>query len=271
MPWSQPHGPRLAVARYHQQSHLQPNAVDWGVLRVDWIFQLSEWAKITLAQVGTSPVTLSFAFILGLASAVASTCCALPLLGAVVGYAGMQENADKRSNLLVAFFFMIGIIVSLLILGSVAGLIGQVAQSILGSYWKIFAGIVAIIVGLGAMNLLPFNIPGRKSRLMQTRKQGLLEAAMVGFVMGGAISVCSLGCNPGILIILGVAVLQGYTLWMYSILSAYAFGFSLPLAALMLGVSLGKSAIGFKKADKAIRFAAGVVFIAVGLYFLGTF
>src|SRR5512136_32009 len=183
----------------------------------------------------------------------------------------MQENIDKRSNLFAAFFFMVGTIVSLLILGSVAGLIGQVAQSLLGSYWKIFAGIVAIIVGLGAMNLLPFNIPGKKSKLVQTQKRGFLEAAIFGFVMGGAISVCSLGCNPGILIILGVAVLQGYTLWMYGILSAYAIGFSLPLAALMLGVSLSKSAIRLKKADTANRFMAGAVFIGVGFYFLSTF
>jgi cytochrome c biogenesis protein CcdA len=240
---------------------------------VDWIFQLSEWARTTIGQVGTSPVTLPFAFVLGLASAAASTCCALPVIGAVVGYAGIQENIDKRSNLLAAFFFMIGTIISLLILGSVAGLIGQVAQSVLGSYWKIFAGIVAIIVGLGAMNLFPFNIPvpGKKSRPMQTQKRGLIEAAIVGFVMGGAISVCSLSCNPGILIILGVAVIQGYTLWMYSILSAYAIGFSLPLAALMLGVSLSKSAIRFKEADKAIRIAAGAMFIVVGFYFLSTF
>ena len=90
---------------------------------MDGIFQLSEWAKTILGQVGTSPVTLPFAFILGLASAVASSCCALPVLGAVVGYAGIQENIDKRSNLLAAIFFMIGTIFSLLILGSVAGLI----------------------------------------------------------------------------------------------------------------------------------------------------
>jgi cytochrome c biogenesis protein CcdA len=214
---------------------------------------------------------LPFAFLLGLASAVASSCCALPVLGAVVGYAGIREDIDKRSNLLTAFCFMIGTIFSLLILGSVAGLIGQVAQNVLGGYWKIFAGIVAIIVGLGAMDLLPFKIPGRDGKLMPARKRGLLEAAIVGFVMGGAISVCSLGCNPGILIILGVAVLQGYTLWMYSILSAYAIGFSLPLAALMLGVSLSRSALKFKEADKAIRLLAGAVFIVVGFYFLSTF
>ncbi len=216
-------------------------------------------------------MTLPFAFVLGLASAVASTCCALPILGAVVGYAGMQENIDKRSNLLAALFFMIGTIISLLILGSVAGLIGQVAQSILGNYWKIFAGIIAIIVGIGALNLLPFKIPGMQSGPVGNPKRGLLEAAAVGLIMGGAVSVCSLGCNPGIFIILGVAVLQGYTLWMFGILSAYAIGFSLPLAALMLGVTLGKSAIGFKKVDSAIRIAAGIMLIGVGFYFLSTF
>jgi cytochrome c biogenesis protein CcdA len=183
----------------------------------------------------------------------------------------MRETMDRRSNMLAAMFFMIGIVLSLLIIGSVAGFIGQVAQIALGSYWKIFAGIVAIIAGLGALNILPFNIPGIRSRPLESRKRGFLEPAIIGLVMGGAISVCSLGCNPGILIILGVAVLQGYTLWMYGILSAYAIGFSLPLAALMLGVTLGRSAIGLKEADKAIRFVAGAVFIVVGLYFLSTF
>ena len=61
----------------------------------------------------------------------------------------MRETMDRRSNMLAAVFFMIGIILSLLIIGSVAGFVGQVAQIALGSYWKIFAGIVAIIAGLG--------------------------------------------------------------------------------------------------------------------------
>ncbi len=238
---------------------------------MDWILSLSEWARIALEQVGTSPMGLPLAFLLGLASAIASTCCTLPVFGAIIGYAGMQDTADKRSNLLIACFFMIGTIIALLILGSVAGLRGQVAQSVLGNYWKIFAGIVAILVGLGSLNLLPFKIPGMKSGPVGNPKRGLLEAATVGLIMGGAVSVCSMGCNPGIFIILGVAVLQGYTLWMFGVLGAYAIGFSLPLAALMLGVSLGKSAIGFKKADFVIRLVAGVMLIVVGFYFLSTF
>jgi cytochrome c biogenesis protein CcdA len=237
---------------------------------LDWLLYPAEWAKTALEQAGIGPMALPLAFLLGLASAVASTCCTLPVFGAIVGYAGMQEANDRRSNLLGAFF-LFGSIIALLIFGSVAGLIGQVAQSVLGNYWKVFAGVVAIIVGLGALNLLPLKIPGIKNRPIETRKRGFLGAAAVGLIIGGAVSVCSLGCNPGIFIILGVAVLQGYTLWMFGILGAYAVGFSLPLAALMLGVTLGKSAIGFKKADSAIRLVAGVVLITVGFYFLSTF
>ena len=106
---------------------------------------------------------------------------------------------------------------------------------------------------------------------MNAQRRGLLGAAIVGLIMGGAVSVFSLGCNPGIFIILGAAFLQGYTFWMFGLLIAYAIGFSLPLTALLLGVSFGKSAIRFNKADKVIRLIAGVVLIAVGFYFLNSF
>lgn len=238
---------------------------------MDWIVSASEWAKNMLQQSGTSPVALPLAFVLGLASAVASACCTLPVFGAIVGYAGMRESSDRRSHLLGAGFFMLGTTISLLILGSVAGLIGQVAQSVLGQYWKIFAGIIAIVVGLGALNLLPFKIPGIAQGAIGSPRRGLLGAAIVGLILGGAVSVCSLGCNPGIFIILGVAVLQGYTLWMFGVLIAYAIGFSLPLSALMLGASFGKSVLRFKQADAVIRMVAGVVLIGVGFYFFDTF
>lgn len=166
---------------------------------------------------------------------------------------------------------MIGTTAALIILGSVAGLIGQVAQTVLGQYWKIFAGIIAVAVGLGALNLLPFTMPQRSSGTINAYRRGLLGAAIVGLVIGGAVSVTSLACNPGFFIIVGVAVLQGYTLWMFGILVAYAIGFSLPLTVLMAGVSFGKSAIRFKNADTAIRIAAGVVLIGIGFYFFMTF
>lgn len=228
-----------------------------------------DWAKTVLEQVGFRPVALPLAFVLGLASAVASACCTLPLLGAIVGYSGTREDGDRRAKFLAACFFMLGTTAALVILGAVAGFIGQVAQDMMGKYWKVFAGLIAIFVGLGALKLLPFKLPTRTSQ-DKSRPKGFVGAAVFGLVMGGGVSVASLACNPGIFIVLGVAVLQGYTVWGMAIMGAYAVGFSLPLAVIMLGVSFGKSAIKAKRTETAMRVAGGVLLLVAGFYFLTT-
>lgn len=234
------------------------------------IQSIMQWAKAVLEQVGFRPVALPLAFVLGLASALASACCTLPLLGAIVGYSGTRKDRDRRAKLLAALFFMLGTTIALVILGAVAGLVGQVAQDVMGKYWKVFAGLIAIFVGLAALKLLPFKLP-TKTAATGSRPNGLLSAAAFGLIMGGGVSVASLACNPGIFIVLGVAVLQGYTLWGMFLMAAYAVGFSLPLALIMLGASLGKSAIKVQKTEGAIRVIAGILLIIAGFYFLWTF
>jgi len=228
------------------------------------------WGKTVLEEVGFRPVALPLAFVLGLASAVASACCTLPLLGAIVGYSGTREDSNRKANLLSALFFMLGTTTALVILGAVAGFVGQVAQNALGKYWKVFAGLIAIFVGVAALKLLPFKLPARKTE-GKPRPKGFFGAAAFGLVMGGGVSVASLACNPGIFIVLGVAVLQGYTLWGMAIMAAYAVGFSLPLAVIMLGVSFGKSAIKAKRTESAMRIIGGVLLIIAGFYLLETF
>ena len=237
---------------------------------MEWIQGIMVWAKTVLEQVGFRPVALPLAFVLGLVSAVASACCTLPLLGAIVGYSGTREDRDRRAKFLAALFFMLGTTIALIILGTVAGFIGQVAQDMMGKYWRVFAGLIAIFVGLAALKLLPFKLP-TKTADTRSRPKGLLGAAAFGLVMGGGVSVASLACNPGIFIVLGVAVLQGYTLWTIAITAAYAVGFSLPLALIMLGASFGKSAIKAKRTETTIRIIGGVLLIIAGFYLLGTF
>ncbi|HUT28995.1 MAG TPA: cytochrome c biogenesis protein CcdA [Sedimentisphaerales bacterium] len=236
---------------------------------MEWIQSIMQWARTILEQTGFRPLALPLAFVLGLASAVASACCTLPVLGAIVGYSGTREDHDRRANLFDALFFMLGTTIALVILGFVAGFIGQVAQDVLGKYWKLFAGLIAIFVGLGALKLLPFKLPSRSAK-DKSRPKGFLAAAAFGLVMGGGVSVASLACNPGVFIILGVAVLQGYTFWAMALMAAYAVGFSLPLALIMLGASLGKSAIKAKTTENAMRIIGGILLILAGFYFLAT-
>jgi len=227
------------------------------------------WLTTAFTHAGYQPVALPFAFLLGLGSAAVSTCCTLPVLGMVVGYSGSRRTAEVRGRLLSGAAFMAGTVASLLILGLVAGFVGQLAQTTLGRYWKIFAGFVAILAGLATLDLLPVSLPQVR------RREGgaaghTVGALLFGLILGGAVSVVSLGCNPGIYIVVGAAVLQGYTVWMFAILLAYAVGFSLPLTALVVGVSLGTVAIRAQRIERVVRSAAAALMVGVGIYFLAT-
>ncbi len=88
--------------------------------------------------------------------------------------------------------------------------------------------------------------------------------------MGGGVAVASLPCNPGIIIVLGVAVLEGHMLWAMATLGAFAVGFSLPLGAVMLGVSYWSLAVKAKRTLEVIRVVAGLALLGAGFYLVGT-
>ena len=228
-----------------------------------------EWIKGVFEQAGFGLSALPLAFVFGLVSSVASACCTLPVLGAILGYSGVRRDSDRRTTWLAALFFMLGTIIALMILGTVAGFVGQVAQYTLGRYWKVFAGLTAILFGLAALKLLPVNLPIRPLQ-RKARPKDLFEAATFGLVMGGGVAVASMPCNPGMFVILGVAVLQGHTLWAMATVAAFAVGFSLPLAAITLGVSFWSLAVKAKKTAEIVRVVAGLVLLGGGFYFLAT-
>lgn len=230
---------------------------------------MQQWINQALESETLSLAGILAAFLLGLMSSVACAFCTLPVLGAVVGYSGTRKGNGHRATLLAALFFMLGTIIATVVLGSVAGFIGQVAHNTLGKYWKLFAGFIAIFFGLASLKLLPFKLPSKTYEEKEQAK-GFLGAALFGLIVGGGVGICSFPCNPGIFIVLGVVILKGYNIWALAILVAYAIGFSLPLAAIMLGVSFGKSVAKAKIAETAIRIIAGIMLIAAGFYFLAS-
>ena len=223
-----------------------------------------------LQQVASEPLGLVFALVLGVVSAATSACCTLPALGILVGYSGAQANDNRKAAVKKALFFTLGTIVSLMIIGGIAGFVGQVAQSSLGRYWKVFAGVVAVFLGLAALKLLPFKLSLGKFEGVGNRL-GKSGAVLAGLILGGIVAASSLPCNPGIFIVIGAAVLQGMVFWAILMLAMFAIGFSLPLGAVLLGISLSKVSLAAKGADAAIRWVAGVVLFVAGFYFLITF
>lgn len=229
-----------------------------------------DYVTNTLQQVASEPLGLVFALILGVVSAATSACCTLPALGILVGYSGTRVEVSRRDAFRSALLFTVGTILSLMIIGGIAGFVGQVAQSALGRYWKVFAGIVSIFLGLAALNLLPFKVSLGKFEGVKSR-MGKSGAVLAGLILGGIVAASSLPCNPGIFIVIGAAILQGKVFWAILMLAMFAIGFSIPLGAVLLGISLSKVSLAARGADAAIRWITGAVLVIAGFYFLVTF
>lgn len=225
----------------------------------------------SLQRVASQPLGLVFALLLGAVSAATSACCTIPALGILVGYSGAQASEDRRAVWKSVLFFILGTILSMMILGVIAGFVGQVAQTTLGRYWKLFAGVIAIFFGLATLKILPFDLSfGKKADADKTSRRAL-KSGLAGVVLGGIVAASSLPCNPGIFIVVGAAILQGAFLWSVLLLGMFAVGFAIPLGALMLGISMGRLSLAARGADKVIRWIAGVILILAGFYFLLTF
>jgi len=250
----------------------QEAAVPLAVVRqvVNKAVVMLEYITNTLQQVASEPLGLVFALILGLVSAATSACCTLPAMGILVGYSGTRVEANRKDVFRSALLFTLGTVLSLMIIGGIAGFIGQIAQNTLGRYWKVFAGVVAVLFGLATLKLLPFNLTfGNSGKTI--RSSGKIGVVLAGLILGGIVAVSSLPCNPGIFIVLGAAILQGRVIWATLLLAMFAVGFSIPLGIILFGVSLGKMSLVAKNADVAIRWISGVILLVAGFYFLVTF
>lgn len=230
-----------------------------------------QWITEALQAGIHGPLALPLAFLLGLMSTVAGACCTLPAISMLAAYSGTRQDANRQAALLAAAFFMIGTVLALVILGWVAGMLGQAAQVFLGRYWRVLAGMAAVILGLAALKFLPFKIPGASFGGDGRRLSGgRISAVVGGLALGGGLAACSLPCNPGIILILGASLITGRIWWSMALMAAFAMGFSLPLAAIVLGVSAGKASINAEKYQEVIRWAAGLLLVIAGFYLLIT-
>jgi cytochrome c biogenesis protein CcdA len=232
---------------------------------------MQEWIQQTLSAQQFGLAALPAVFLLGLLGAVTS-CCALPVLGAVAGYAGtLSGRQDRRDLLVVGLAFMLGTVTSLAALGAFVGLVGHVAGMSLGRYWQFAAGLLMVAFGLAAAGLMPFHLPQIRIGT-RARRHGVAGALVYGLAVGGASTACSVGCNPLLAVVVGATVLKGATLLGAVVFAVFALGYSLPLAAGLIGVGLGLSRLGAaaRNVARVVRVGAGALLVGVGFYLLAT-
>ncbi|MCX5752308.1 MAG: sulfite exporter TauE/SafE family protein [Candidatus Krumholzibacteria bacterium] len=232
---------------------------------------MEEWIQQALSADRLGIISLSAAFLLGILGAL-SSCCTLPVIGAVAGYAGtLGERLGRRRLMLIVIFFTIGIALSLAGLGIVTGLLGQAAGASAGKYWRFAAGLMLVVFGLANLRLLRFKAPsGNPDRRALGESAG--GAMVYGLAIGGGTAACSVACNPLLPMAVGAAVLKGTPVMGAALLAVFGLGFSLPLVAGLVGVGLGLNRLGTvaQRAMPAMRVGVGALLIAVGFYLLAT-
>jgi cytochrome c biogenesis protein CcdA len=201
-----------------------------------------------------------------------TSCCSLPVLGAIAGYsAALQDSSDRRTLLVTALWFMIGTAAALATLGAVSGFLGHLVSASVGVYWRLFAGFVTVLFGLASLSLLPFDLAhaGLIGNRVSIQSSG---ATIYGVAVGGGSAACSVFCNPILPVALAVTTLQGNTLWGAAILAVFSLGYSAPMAGVLVGLGLGfgKLKSAMQKMTPVIQTVAGALLVAMGFYLLAT-
>ena len=101
-----------------------------------------------------TPLTLLIVFTGGLLTSLGP--CSLSLLPITVAYlAGFKNNQNPLQK---TISFCSGIVISLVILGSLSGFLGKIYGQ-LPSFFSIFISLLAIIMGLNLLGFLKFSLP----------------------------------------------------------------------------------------------------------------
>jgi len=232
---------------------------------------MQEWISSVLSSDHAGVIVLGAVFLLGVIS-VFTCACNFAVLGAVAGYTGTVSATGKTKIVVISSIsFLLGTVIAWSAAGYLIGFAGQFVSASMGDYWKIAAGIIAILFGVYTLDILPFKVKGI-SLNFQNRKSSIAGAVLFGFVMGGAVSLGSLCCNPIFPIVMGASFLKGSTLWGFAMLFFYALGYGVTLAAAMLGVGLGLGKISalLSKFAVAIKYVGGITLIVLGFYLLLT-
>jgi len=232
---------------------------------------MNTWINQVLSSDHATITVLIAVFVMGMISVV--TCgCNFAVIGVVAGYTGASSTGSKTRTVIVrGLAFLIGGVVSMAVIGALFGYAGQCISTSFGNYWKIAAGLIAILFGLYSMDLVPVKLPGLSVK-PGASSQNIFSAILFGLAIGGLSSALNSCCNPLFPVILAASFVKSSALWGLMMLTSFALGYGLPLTAMMvgLGLGLGKVSKTLTIVGTVVKYLGGISLVVLGFYFLLT-
>ena len=205
-----------------------------------------------------SPITLLIVFTGGLLTSFGP--CSLSLLPVTVAYLAGFKN--KQSPLQRTISFCSGIVISLVILGSLSGFLGKIYGQ-LPSFFSIFISLLAIIMGINLLGIFKFSLPtGPDPENWKNQVPPALSPISAGMAFGLASSPCT---TPVLAVLLAWVSKQGNPLSGTIFLGSFAIGQIVPLfVAGTFAASIPKL-LSFRRIGRWIPPISGVILLTIGL------
>ena len=205
-----------------------------------------------------TPLTLLIVFMGGFLTSLGP--CSLSLLPITVAYLAGFKN--KQSPLQRTISFCSGIVVSLVILGSLSGFLGKIYGQLPG-FFSILISFLAIIMGLNLLGLLKISLPsGPDPEFWRNQVPPALAPVSAGLAFGLASSPCT---TPVLAVLLAWVAKEGNPFSGTVFLGSFAIGQIVPLFIAGTFAANIPKLLSFRAIGKWIPPISGVILLTVGL------
>ncbi len=205
-----------------------------------------------------SPLALLMVFTSGLLTSLGP--CSLSLLPITVAYLAGFKN--EQSPLQRTISFCSGIVISLVILGSLSGFLGKIYGQLPG-FFSIFISFLAIIMGLNLLGIVKFSLPsGPDPEIWKNHVPTSLAPVSAGLAFGLASSPCT---TPILAVLLAWVAKQGNPLNGIIFLGIFAIGQIVPLLIAGTFAASIPKLLSFRPIGKWVPPISGVILLTVGV------
>ncbi len=205
-----------------------------------------------------NPLSLLIVFTGGLLTSLGP--CSLSLLPITVAYLAGFKN--KQNPLQKTFSFCSGIVISLVVLGSLSGFLGKIYGQLPGSF-SIFISLLAIIMGLNLLGLLKISLPsGPDPEAWTSKVSPAFAPVSAGLAFGLASSPCT---TPVLAVLLAWVAKEGDPISGTIFLASFAIGQIVPLFIAGTFAASVPKLLSLRPIGKWVPPISGVILLTVGL------
>jgi cytochrome c-type biogenesis protein len=188
---------------------------------------------------------------------------ALAAIPVSLGY--VTKAREPRQAMVFGGMFILGLIVTHVLLGLVVSLGGQWIQMLLGRQWAWVLGPLLIILGLTWPGWIKIPLPAIPIRARRAATAWGAFALGVPF----SVAICPF-CTPALFIMLGVVAGVGSPLFGSLLLLAFALGRAVPIVTGAVAIGSLQNLGRLARYQKGFEVVGGLLLILGGLYMLNT-